>query len=115
MEIMIQTKKNIWNIGRFGIRKVQTFNWNEMKSTFDTLAQHQTDQAKREQDTPFIKTLDEEVDKGVANAREYDKKWREKKKEALTAYKEQSQWDKTASGKGSNERAVEALNSRPLK
>lgn len=75
MDILVQTREHIYHISWKGIKKVETVNWDKLKSTFDMLCSTQAEQAKKVNESS---PLNAHVENGVESAKANDRAWRKK-------------------------------------
>lgn len=78
MELLIQTKRFMWNISSRGIRKVKIWDWKQAKETFERLFIEQ-EKSLKEAITgqgPVIKAIDQAVKEGKISAPKNNSAWR---------------------------------------
>ena len=78
IEIVVQTSKRIWSINRKGIRRVNTIDWDSLKSTVNALMTFQSQEAKEAADSPASRRITEEVEKGRVSAEANAEAWRKR-------------------------------------
>lgn len=112
MDILIQTRQSIYHISWNGIKKVETVNWDKLKSTFDGLLMFQTDKAKEELSTPVFRQLNQIVKEGSASADANNQAWRKTIREKSKVETVIEGW--ANEGSGSLDRTMRALKNAKL-
>jgi hypothetical protein len=78
MELMLQTKKRLWSVSFKGIHTVDTWEWDRVKDTFDSLFEYQSKTLNDalERQGPVGEAIDRTVKEGVAVAATNAESWR---------------------------------------